>query len=339
MSENLGSHRSAAALGAWLRERLTGPKAAREWRDNLEAAWNHLLDTPLETLLPAKDAEALLLAHLADESRIGEAALVMLRGVVAPAVTDLRKDDQRAGRYVSDEARAQLHALVSERGVVHPDWIAAIFREPAIEGLLSDTLYRALIDFSTIVPRLIQSMTPLGRFAKLGGFGDGGIGSRLVEELEKRLEPEIRRFLERGTRKALDGAARFSIERLDEPTSLEFRRNMVTFMLDQPGRFHAHALTEARLGSLEPIARAIARDIARSEELRQRIRTRITEIAAQDGPKPLRDVLASLGVASLPPYDVWASASFPVIMRALSAPAVEAWLGALALELLEHVGA
>jgi hypothetical protein len=323
--------RTQEALGVWLVTRLTGEQAKVEWRKNLEAAWRQLLAQKLSVLVPKAEIEALLTAELCNEKRLEGALTSYVRAVVVPGVEEMRADRAKVARWVPAEARAQISALVAEKGMVHPDWIRSIFREPAIEAIVSDTLYRALIDFSTIVPRLLQNL-PLGGFAKIGG-----IGTRLVEEVEKRLEPEIRRFLDKGTRKALDGATKFSIDHLDDKLSIEFRKNMVGFVLDQEARFHVYALTDERLAQVEEIARKIAVHVAKSAETKTRIHAAIEKIATRDGEKTFAEIIAELGGDPTPPFDQWADVAFPIVVQVLKTPEISAFLGALALEMMEQV--
>lgn len=325
--------RTQEALGGWLAARLTGEKAKAEWRQNIEAAWRQLSAQKLSVLVPKAEIEALLLAHLTDEKKLSAVVTSYVRAAVVPGVEEMRADRDKLARWVPPEARAKISSLVGEKGMVHPEWIRSIFREPAIEAIVSDTLYRALIDFSTIVPRLIQSL-PLGGFAKIGG-----IGARLVEEVEKRLEPEIRRFLDKGTRKALDGATKFSIDHLDDKLSIEFRKNMVGFVLDQEARFHVHALTAERLKQVEEIAQQIAAHVAKSPETQARVKDAVARIAENDGEKTFAEITAELGAIDAPPFDAWADATFPIVVQVLKTPEISAFLGTVALELLEELDA
>jgi hypothetical protein len=323
--------RTAEDLGAWLAARLTGDRGKTEWRTIIEGAWKNLLAEKLSTLIPEKEIEALLLAHLADETRLEAIVVSELRATLIPIVEFMRTDHQKVARWIPDDARARLLAFAAEKGTVDPAWIRSIFREKAIEALVSDTLYRALIDFSTIVPRMIQSLLP-GGLAKLGG-----IGTRVVEEIEKRLEPEIRKFLDKGTRRALETASQFTIDHLDDKLSVEFRKNMLAFAIDQHASFHVHALTDARMKELETIARSIARHVAKSEETKSRTREAIEKIAKKHGEKPILEVLRELGAIEEPPFDQWADATFTIVSRAVRSPEIAGYMGRIALELLEEL--
>lgn len=326
-----------ATLANWLTERLTGDRAREDWRRLVEAGWGRITEQKLSAVLPPAEVEALASAYLTPE-RILVVVLPVVRGVVAPAVHEARRDHAKLGRWVPASARSEIDAIVARKGVVHPSFIQTLFRQEAIEALVNDTLYSALRDFSTIVPRLIQNISPIGKLAKLGGFGDkGGLGSRVVEEVEKRLEPEIRRFLEAGTRRALDGAARFAVDHLDDPTSVKLRRNMVTFVLEQEVAFHVQAVGDDVLEAIERATVAISRHVAESPEARVLLRDAVARIAREQGERPIGEVLAELGVTGAPPFDAWAQVTFPAVAAVIRAPGVEAWLVELCRELLAEV--
>lgn len=324
------------ALTRWLLDRLTNDRAREDWRRLVEASWAHLETERLGRILPAAEVEAFASYYLTVE-RVTDVVRPIVRGAVFPVIRDVRADQAKVGRWVPEDARRAILAIAEKKKLVHPAWIESVFREEAAEAIFADTLFKALRDFSQLIPRLIQDISPLGKIAKLGGFGGdkSGLGSRVVEELGKRLEPEIRRFLEAGTRKALDGASRFAVDHLDDPLSVKFRKNMVGFVLEQTGAFHAHALGDDVLSEIDHIAESIARHVAGTDEAKQRLTDAVARIAAAHGERPIKDVLTELGVTGAPPHAEWAALTWPVIQGVLRAPAVEAWLGGLAVELVE----
>src|SRR5262249_30579572 len=160
----------------------------------------------------------------------------------------------------------------------------------------------------------------------------------VFEEIEKLIEPEIRRFLEKGTRKALDGASKFAVDHLDDPTSIQFRRNFVGFFLEQEGAFHVHALSDDVLEEIDRIAFEIAMYVAGTDEAHARLHETVERISAKHGERALKDVLVELGVTELPPFDEWANASFPAISCLIRSPHFSTWLEGLVREVLEVIG-
>jgi hypothetical protein len=48
-------------------------------------------------------------------------------------------------------------------------------------------------------------------------------------------------------------------------------------------------------------------------------------------------VLTELGASDAPPFDQWADVSFVIVQRAVTTPELRAYMGSVALELLEEV--
>jgi hypothetical protein len=319
-----------AELARWLKDRLTGDQAKIEWRSLFESSWETFLDTKVADLLPPEKIEALMLAELTRE-RLAGFVHALVRADLAMTVEIMRSDRERLGRWVPDEARGAIMALVAKKGFIDPEWVRSIFKEEAIEAILSDTLYHAIREFSALIPRLIQTQV-LGRLGRLGGLG-GGIGTRILEEVEKLLEPEIRRFLDKGTRRALDGAGRFAVEHVDDPVSLDFRRNMVAFVLDQEVAFHARALSDDVVHEIDRIAELIAHHVADREETKLRVREVIGRLRSQYADRTLGAVLTELGAPGRPPLDAWADATWPALVLALDSSGARAFLERIAREL------
>lgn len=327
-----------ATLATWLKARLTGDRARLEWRSLLEAGTERVLDGRLGTLLPAAEVEALIAAWLTTD-RIADAVRPVIRLGLAELVREARDDHEPLGRFVPVAARGKLLDLVSQKGLVHEEWVRQLYSQKAMEALVSETLYTALRDFSSIVPRIVQSVMPsaLGKLASLGGKVAGAAGGRAFDEVEKRLEAEIRRFLELGTRKALDGAAKFTVEHIDDPVSLEARRNLASFVLGQSPSFHVRPATDERLAAIDELAAEIARYVAQHPDTRATLSRIVARQKASHAEKTVRAWLAELGATEPPPYDEWANLTWPALSAILEAPEVERWLGTLAAEIAELV--
>lgn len=326
----------ADALAKWLKVRLTSGPAQQDWERLLTSAFERALDTPLEVVLPPPQVEALVLAHLTS-ARAAELVRPAVRGVLHQALLEARTDDQPIGRWVPANARALIDELAAKKGLIREAWIKQFFSEKAVEELVADTLYRALVDFSTLVPRLVQSLMPsaLGRLTKLGG----GVGGKVVEEVEKLLEGEVKRFMGRGTRLALDGAARFAADHIDDPVSVGTRRSLAQFALAQSAAFHVSPLSSEVEGLIERISLAIADEVVAKDEAKVIARRVIERLHQAHGAAPARAFLAHLGVTERPPYAEWAALTWPGIAVAFEAPEVDQWLRGLAQEILAQVGA
>lgn len=321
-------------LKVWLRARLVhDPRAEGDWRRLLAGAWEQLLETPLSVLIDEARLNASIDATLAPEVLSGFVRPIVAE-VLRASLEESRADRQPVGRFVDNATRQKLHALLSRPGLVHPDWIRAVFRGAAAEAVLNDTLYRALRDFSTLMPRLFLKLSPMGRLGKIGGAGM--IAGRIVEELEKLIEPEIKAFLTGGTQKMLERTADFAAQRVDDPASTEFRRDIADFVLSRPPAFHVGPVSNEVLDEVLDIAEAIVSSAMEQPELHGEIQRIVKAQLERFGQRPLREVLEELGATAPPPLEVWADAMWPAVKVFLEAPELGAWLDGLVDELLEH---
>lgn len=319
----------------WLEERLTGPRGRDDWRRAIEHAWDAWLETRVDLLLPRPELERLIEEAVGTE-RLAELVHPWASEVLARAVTEMQADRQPIERWVPDVARQKLEAIASRPGMVDPEWIRSMFRERAVEVVLADTLYAAMRDFSTTLPKLLLSLLPTSRFGVLGGAV--GLGTKIAEEIERRLEPEIKSFLTVGTKRAMDRAADFTVAHLDDPISREFRKNAVKFALSKSGAFHTRALEPAVLQEVAEVADHIARHVSTRDEAREITRRVLDRVAADFGPLRAKDALERLGITSRPPFDLWAEATWGLVQAAITAPQLKAWIEGLLDELLDEWG-
>ncbi len=328
----------AEALKAWLVTRLTSDRAQAEWAELLEAGFEALLDAPFDEVVPDEAArraarELVCSDRLADLVRPG--AKLVLPLILASA----REDDAAIGRWVPNDAKRRIEALAARPGWIAPEWIHALYEQKAMEELVADTLYRSLRDFSTLVPRIVQSVmpSPLGKLAKLGGKATGGVTGRVLEEVERRLEGEIKRFLEKGTRRALDGAARFTVEHIDDPSAAQARVHLAQLVMSKSGQFHVGPLDDEAVEQIDAIAEAIARHVAASEETAAILDATADRIVARFAGQTVRQAFESCGITQRPPYEAWAASTWPAVGRIVSAPGIDRWLSTLCEELLTEV--
>lgn len=322
------------ALKRWLRARLTGEVAQREWPALMRAAWGQLMDTPLEQVLPVEDVHAAVQSWLQPD-RIADLVLPGVRAILPTVIDRMREDHEPSGRWVPEQARDGLRALAAEPALIHEDWVRALFQQKAVELVMADALYRGIRDFSTILPRIMLAMLPTSRLPGFGGASS--LGKKLLEDLERRLEPEIKSFLAGGTQRALSRAADFAVKHMEDPAYVSMRRNMVDFVLSKTPSFHVAPLTQHRLDQLEPIARSVALHVAARQETRRIAGDVLARLLERWGQHTVREALAAAGVQSEPDFEAMGRAAWPSLRVFLAAPEVGAWLDQLVDELLaEH---
>ena len=323
---------NAPELATWLKQRLG--TAESDWHQLVGAMYRHLLDQPFDKVVDRGHLRALVDTHL-DEKVAEMAVRLVFQAGVRTAVAEGHADQEPVGRWMPEAAQTRLMDYVATPGFIAEAWVQQLFAQDAAEELFAETLHQSLRDFSTLVPRILQKVLPSG-LGKLAGFA-ASAGGKVFDEVERLLDGEIRRFLEKGTRRALDRAAGFAIQNMDSPSALEGRRNMVRFVLSKSGQFHLDGLTDARVDELESIAIMTAHHIATNDETKKVVDRLFDQMwQAQQG-RTIREVLASVGITEEPPFDDWARVTWPVLRTAIEAPAVQQWLDGIAVEILAHV--
>ncbi|MDH3652745.1 MAG: hypothetical protein OEN21_00605 [Myxococcales bacterium] len=322
------------ALKQWLRGRLTeGQQPKEEWRQLLEATWDYLLLTPVDDLIDAKSAKA-----AADELMNADLVTELSRPIVAavaPAVIqELREDERPLERFLPQDAQAKLQEAIARPGLVHPDWVRAMFRGEAAEAVLNDALYRALKDFSTLLPRLMVKVSPMGPLGVLGSAG--AFAEKLIEDLERRIEPEIKSFLADRSEQILERAAEFTIAKLDDPASIEFRVNLVNFVLSKSPAFLVGAADDELCGDIGLVVELSARHVADMPKMRADVHAWIDRALGYSAGMNLGEALDLDGIEVRPPLDALAEATWPAFTTLLRSPQAEHWTDTLLNELLDE---
>lgn len=322
------------ALKQWLHGRLTeGEPPKEEWRQFWEATWDYLLRTPVGDLVEAKTAKA-----AADELMDAELVTELARPIVAAfapvVIQELRGDERPLGRFLPRDAQTKLQEALARPGLVHPDWVRAMFRGEAAEAVLNDALYRALKDFSTLLPRLMVKLSPMGRLGVLGSAG--AFAEKLIGDLERRIEPEIKSFLADRSEQILERAAEFTIAKLDDPASVEFRANLVNFVLSKSPAFLVGAADDALLEDIGAVAELTARHVAEMPDMRADVHAWIDRALEYSADMNLGEALDFEGIEVRPPLDTLAEATWPAFTALLRSPQARHWMDTLVDELIDE---
>ncbi len=279
--------------------------------------------------MPRDRVEALIVElRQADRSRaVGRSVAAAIRASVAAG----REDEDPVERFFDRESEAALVRIARAPGMVDERFVRHLFRQPAVHELFTDTLSRSLSEFSTIVPKTIISLLP-GFSSRLSRLG--GVASRLVEEIEARLEPEIRRFVQTSTRRALDRAADFAVDHMEDQVARDSRESFLRFVLSSKGEELCRPMSDGVLDDVDRLAVALAEFWATSEVVDDELRRALDRLYEQLGDRPMRDVLEQPAGHVAWPTEAWAAATWPLVKAVLETPAVEAWLEELSRELL-----
>lgn len=313
-------------------ERMRSDRGRADHRRLVERGYQALLEARLDAVFPRSAADLVVAAVLKSE-RLVDLVRPSAGVILSQIAAEMKSDARPLSRFVPPEAEDAIERIAARPGLVDPRWIKAIFQEKAIEAIVADTLYSAIRDFSTVLPRFFLGLLPTRGLGVLGTAA--GLGGKIMDEVEKRIEPEIRSFLVGGTKRALDRAADFAVAHADDKTSLELRRNLVHFVLKESPAFHARPLEPVVLADVAVIAEAIAARVGESEEIKERARVLLDRFYAAQGAAPVRDFIAALGVKLEPDLDVIAEATWPFLDLFLQTEAVRGFVEERVAEVLE----
>ena len=316
---------------AFMQARLVSSEAERDWRTNVEAAGVALLDTKVADLVdPERLADAIdAILNKAIVHRALRPAIVAAAVIVE---SRLRSDHNKAGEYVTPEVRARIDRLMEQPGLMPERLWREALENPAAETVMRDVLYEALTEFMDKVNPFFADWGLPGLLRRLSPFGFGAAGKVLESvraEFDRRLEPEIRKFLRGFSRRALSHVADLSIKKADEPEFIAIRKQLVGWVLDQPvgelcpppGDVRSDA---ARVAALDWMEHLLARP-----DLRHEWRDAIDDLCTLHARQTLREALASYGIdpsVVVGAAGAVADASWPAVKAALSSEAVRGWV-------------
>lgn len=316
---------------AHVQARLVDAQAEAAWRDNVRAGARVLLATRVSELALA-DKLAAVLDALLEPPVVEQALLPAATAAWVMTEARMRADAKTVRSYLGAAQLEAIDALVAQPGMMPERLWREAFANPAAEGVMRDVLYDALIEFNTKVNPFFADWGLPGLLRKLSPFGLGGM-SKVLDgvrgEFDKRLEPEIRKFLKGFSRKALERTLDFTIDKADTPEFVAIRKQLVAWVLAQkvgelsppPGDVRATAAREVALG--------IGAHLARDEALAAERRDTLEELCTLHGKQTVGEAMQSYGVDGevlLPVAEAFADATWPAVRAALSSPALLAWV-------------
>lgn len=325
-----------SAPGAALIDRLSSEDGRAAWRNNVGHALRALLDAKLADLVDAPALSALAAAFASDPaSRACRTALA--RAAAGYLREKLAVDPRPLSAFVSEKGLAALGELVKEPDVVPERLLRELAESDAARTVMNDVLYDALTEFSDKVnpffaewglPSLLRKV-PFGGSVALKSF------EAVRGEFDRRLEPEIRKFLQTFSKKATDRALALALSRAASPAFVALRKDTLRALLAQrleevvppPGAPKGNAAEDAGLEIAERLYAEVAAELP----------VRLPELLAASGDRTLLEVLKSAGVpaadieaalAALAPR--LADATWPLLRASLKSPALAAWLADIA---------
>lgn len=270
-----------------------------------------------------------------------------VKALFAPVASDIhrrvlasmKKDKALLGDYVPAPARLEIDRLLEKPNLVPERLIRKIFDQEAIEQAIRDTLYDGLKEFNETanpffadwgLPTLLKRM-PIGGGAILKSM------EAMRGEFDKRLDPEIRKFLLGFSRKAKGKLADLFITRGADPKFIELRKNVVAFLYSQSMRELLAGVDDSASRKTQRATEQIVQETLRRDEPRARLREGLEAFLSDAGDATFGEWLTNVGAASEPDLDAFAELFWPHVKRGLESPVARAFFEKITSEFYDAV--
>lgn len=315
---------------AWISAQLVSPEAEATYRQSLRLGWEAVLNTPVVHLVDP-NALADALDRLLDAEVVREAMAPIERSLRGWLLSELQADGSRLDAYVPEAAQGWLEQLVARSAPLRTRITRVVIEHPTTEAVMRDVLHDALTDFSNKVnpffaewglPALLKKVLPLGAGAVLRSM------DAVKSEFDKRLEPEIRRFLQGASRQALRKLAGMLTAQEESAPAIALRQAILEAVLSQTVSELSTELGAEGLVLIQGAIDETAAHLLSLDSLRARRRAALATFVEAHASGTVGEVLAHYGITHTPDFDALADATWPVIRSALQSEPVQALVGA-----------
>ncbi|MFO0739528.1 MAG: hypothetical protein U0270_26755 [Labilithrix sp.] len=312
---------------AFLAERLVDDRAKGDWLRSFEAGYEHLLTLPLKAVIQPQTLVAALQKTL-DTQAIRGHLFPILREIHRRVANDLRTDDAKLGEYVPDAARKAIDEIVARPDLLPEEVVRRVIDDEVVEEIMRDVIYDSLRDFNESVnpffaewglPALIKKVMPIGSGTVLKSM------SSVKGEFDKRLEPEMRKFLLVAARKSKGKIADFIITKGGDPKQVALRQNIVRFVYEETFvNLLRNADDDARM-ELDTAIEEISLAVLAKDRPRERLLAELEKLVAEHGDEPIGKWLERIGVVEKPALAALAELTWPFVRLALESPPAKAF--------------
>jgi hypothetical protein len=314
----------AARHAAFLAERLTGAAAKSDLRRSLEEAYDDVLARPLREVLDPEHVVRSAERLLTNDALRGFVA-PLARAIHGEVLAALRAETSKVGEFVPEDARRALDRLLERSDLVPEALVRQIAMDPATDLVLHDVVYDALVEFNDVVnpffadwglPALIKKVMPIGAGTVLKSMA-------LVRgEFDKRLEPEIKKFLLAFFRRSKPKIADLVVAKAKDPAFATLRKNVALFVYEHTLADLLRAVDDAARDAADEATLAVVTTLVADARPRAALRATLEQLVRTHGERPLADLLRGAGVTARPDFDALVDACWPTVALLLaSAPA------------------
>ena len=312
---------------AFLTERLVDERARGDFVRSFEAGYDFVLSQPLRAVVDPKALADGIASTLTED---------VVRGLVAPIAREvnrratglLRSDDARLGDYVPEEARAAIDELAARPDLIPEELVRRIFDQEVVEEIMRDILFDALTEFNQSgnpffaewgIPALVKRLVPIGANTILKSM------AAVRGEFDRRLEPEIRKFLLGFSRRSKTKLADFLVASAGDPKLVALRQTIVAFLYEQTlASITKNVDDDARMAA-DTAAEAITLAVVRADRPRDRLRAELDRLLEAHGDETVGAWLERIGVNARPELAPLAELLWPYVRLALTSPPARAF--------------
>lgn len=313
-------------MAEFFAERVVSDVAAAEYAMHLERAWDALLCQRLADIVDVDVVLAALDGALEGDA-LPQGVLPLAAQLQKETLAQLRAENEPIGVYVPEGARKKIDELLGRPGIVPEKLLRQVLEQDAVEELLRDTLYDALKEFNEKVNPFFAEWGLSGILKKLSPIGFGALSRSMDNvrtEFDKRLDPEIRKFLQGFSRRSLRKLADTAVARADAPKSVALRRAIAAWTWEQPVRDIVAHVGDGEATLAHEVASEVAKHVASMPSVRKRRRELLSAFIKAHGDRTVGELLATFRVTARPDFAAIARATWPAVRAVLrSAPVRE----------------
>lgn len=239
-------------------------------------------------------------------------------------IASLRSSHRELGAVVPEESRRAIDALLERPDLVPEALVRKVFEQQLVVDAIDDTLYDGLLQFNTTVnpffadwglPSILKRM-PIGGGLILSSM------EALRSDFEKRLEPEIRKFVSVFSRRATTEMTEAVISRAGDPKFVELRRNVVAFLYTQSlAELLAGVGAEAERHGVEAAEHLVVA-LAERDRAERGLEKALERFVDEQGKGTIGEFLERTGAVGRPDTVAWAELLWPLVETVASSEAV-----------------
>ncbi|MFN2426779.1 MAG: hypothetical protein ABR587_10090 [Candidatus Binatia bacterium] len=323
---------------AFLEQRLASEQARADWSEAFGNAFERILALRIRDMLePSALSNALGRALTADSVRRFFAPVA--RDVHRRVLDSLRTNRTSLGDYVPAEARREIDAILERRDLIPAALIRKIFEQKVVIDAVDDTLYDGLMQFNTTVnpffadwglPSIVKRM-PIGGSLILASM------EAMRSEFDRRLEPEIRKFVASFSRRATTELTDAFITRSDEPKFIELRKNIVAFLYSESLADLLSGVDEETADHAAKAAENVVLDQLEHARFVTSLRRFLEDFVEAEGDATIGQWLEAVGATGRPEPEAWAELLWPHVRRAMTSPLVRDYLRKITAEFYDSL--